>query len=116
MSDQKKSEFQISLNYPKQYTKNLAYLAIKSGASRIIDTDDDNFPDISEWENLLKSEFKIFDMHPLKRYYLKIFIHFYTYIPFRQDSLILLILMSLTHAMIIERHAKKMLSWMHGSW
>ena len=56
ISDQKKSEFKIRLQLPENhYTrKNLAYLfAIKSGASQIIDTDDDNFPDINEWENLL---------------------------------------------------------------
>ena len=48
--------------------KNLAYLfAIKSGASRIIDTDDDNFPDIREWEKLLKSEFEIFEHTPSEK-------------------------------------------------
>ena len=65
--DQTKSEFKISTQLPENhYTrKNLAYLfAIKSGASRIIDTDDDNFPDISEWEKLLKSKFKIFEHAP----------------------------------------------------
>ena len=44
--DQKKSGFTISRQLPENhYTrKNLAYLyAIKSGATRIIDTDDDNF-------------------------------------------------------------------------
>ena len=69
MSDQKKSEFKISNQLPENhYTrKNLAYLfAIKSGASRIIDTDDDNFPDISEWEILLNSEFEIFEHEPSK--------------------------------------------------
>ena len=70
ISDQKKSKFQISLQLPENhYTrKNLAYLfAIKSGASQIIDTDDDNFPVISEWENLLKSEFEIFEHAPSKK-------------------------------------------------
>ena len=64
ISDQKKSKFKISLQLPdNHYTrKNLAYLfAIKSGASQIIDTDDDNFPNISEWKNLLNSEFEIFE-------------------------------------------------------
>ena len=64
ISDQKKSEFKIGTQLPENhYTrKNLAYLfAIKSGAARIIDTDDDNFPDISEWDKLLKSEFEILE-------------------------------------------------------
>ena len=67
ISDQKESEFKISSQLPENhYTrKNLAYLlAIKSGASRIIDTDDDNFPDINEWKCLLKSEFEIFEHTP----------------------------------------------------
>jgi hypothetical protein len=62
ISDQKKSEFKIGTQLPENhYTrKNFAYLyAIKSGAARIIDTDDDNFPEISEWDKLLKSEFEI---------------------------------------------------------
>ena len=70
ISDQKKSEFKISAQLPENhYTrKNLAYLfAIKAGASRIIDTDDDNFPNISEWENLLKSEFVIFEHAPSEK-------------------------------------------------
>ena len=60
----RKSEFKIGTQLPENhYTrKNLAYLyAIKSGATRIIDTDDDNFPEISEWDKLLKSEFEIFE-------------------------------------------------------
>ena len=70
ISDQKKSNFKISLQLPENhYTrKNLAYLfAIKSGASQIIDTDDDNFPDISEWEKLLKSDFEIFEHAPSEK-------------------------------------------------
>jgi hypothetical protein len=70
ISDQKKSEFKISLQLPENhYTrKNLAYLfAIKAGATRIIDTDDDNFPNISEWEKLLKSEFEIFEHAPSEK-------------------------------------------------
>lgn len=67
ISHQKKSGFKISGQLPENhYTrKNLAYLfAIKSGASRIIDTDDDNFPYISKWEKLLKSEFEVFEHAP----------------------------------------------------
>ena len=87
MSDQKKSEFQISLKLPENnYTrKNLAYLfAIKSGASRIIDTDDDNFPDISEWENLLKSEFEIFEHAPSEKILFKNIYSYFSHsdIPF----------------------------------
>ena len=70
ISDQKKSEFKISVQLPQNhYTrKNLAYLfAIKAGASRIIDTDDDNFPNISDWEKLLKSEFEIFEHAPSEK-------------------------------------------------
>ena len=70
ISDQKKSEFKICLQLPENhYTrKNLAYLlAIKAGASQIIDTDDDNFPDITEWENLLNSEFEIFEHAPSEK-------------------------------------------------
>ena len=67
ISDQKKSEFKISIQLPENhYTrKNLAYLfAIKSGASQIIDTDDDNFPDINEWKKLLNSDFELFEHAP----------------------------------------------------
>ena len=67
ISDQKKSEFKISSLLPENhYTrKNIAYLfAIKSGASRIIDTDDDNFPYVNEWKKLLESEFEIFEHAP----------------------------------------------------
>ena len=70
ISDQKESEFKISSQLPENhYTrKNLAYLfAIKSGASRIIDTDDDNFPNIREWECLLESEFEIFEHTPSEK-------------------------------------------------
>ena len=69
ISDQKNSEFKISSLLPENhYTrKNLAYLfAIKSDASRIIDTDDDNFPYVNEWEKLLESEFEIFEHAPSK--------------------------------------------------
>ena len=65
--DQKKSGFTIIRQLPENhYTrKNLAYLyAIKSGATRIIDTDDDNFPNIIEWNELLKSEFEILEHAP----------------------------------------------------
>ena len=57
ITDQENSEFKIGNQLPENhYTrKNLAYLyAIKSGATRIIDTDDDNFPDIIELENTFK--------------------------------------------------------------
>ena len=70
ISDQKRSDFEVSHHLPENhYTrKNLAYLfAIESGASRIIDTDDDNFPDINEWEKLLKSEFEIFEHAPSEK-------------------------------------------------
>ena len=67
ISDQNNSDFRISNELPENhYTrKNLAYLfAIKSGASSIIDTDDDNFPYVIEWEKLLKSEFECFEHAP----------------------------------------------------
>ena len=67
ISDQKNSEFTINRQLPENhYTrKNLAYLfAIKSGASRIIDTDDDNFPDVIAWNKLLKSEFEVLEHAP----------------------------------------------------
>ena len=70
MSDQKKSEFKISLQLPQNhYTrKNLAYLfAIKSGASRIIDTDDDNFPYIDAWKNLVSNQFDLKILKPNER-------------------------------------------------
>ena len=70
ISDQKKSNFKISSHLPENhYTrKNISYLfAIKSGASRIIDTDDDNFPIIMEWENLLNSEFKKLEHAPSEK-------------------------------------------------
>ena len=62
MVDQLNSEFTIADLLPQNhYTrKNLGYLyAIKNGASAIIDTDDDNFPYILQWNNLLSSNFDI---------------------------------------------------------
>jgi len=62
MVDQLNSEFTIANILPlNHYTrKNLGYLyAIKNGASAIIDTDDDNFPNILQWNNLLSSNFDI---------------------------------------------------------
>ena len=62
ISDQKNSEFEIARQLPENhYTrKNLAYLyAIKSGASRIIDTDDDNFPYKNIWNILLSNNFEV---------------------------------------------------------
>jgi len=62
LSDQKKSGFTITNLLPENhYTrKNIGYLyAIKNGANAIIDTDDDNFPLILEWEKLLKPKFQI---------------------------------------------------------
>ena len=62
MVDQLNSEFTIANILPlNHYTrKNLGYLyAIKNGASAIIDTDDDNFPYILQWNNLLSSNFDI---------------------------------------------------------
>ena len=63
LEDQLKSEFATAKLLPENhYTrKNLGYLyAIKSGAQAIIDTDDDNFPIITQWNNLLNSNFEIF--------------------------------------------------------
>ena len=60
--DQKDSEFEIASQLPENhYTrKNIAYLyAIKSGASRIVDTDDDNFPYNNIWNTLLSNNFEI---------------------------------------------------------
>jgi hypothetical protein len=60
LSDQKKSGFTITNLLPENhYTrKNIGYLyAIKNGANAIIDTDDDNFPLILEWHNLLSCNF-----------------------------------------------------------
>lgn len=62
ISDQKNSEFEIARELPENhYTrKNIAYLyAIKSGASRIIDTDDDNFPHKNIWNIILSNNFII---------------------------------------------------------
>lgn len=64
IEQQLKSEFTTAKLLPENhYTrKNLGYLyAIKSGAQAIIDTDDDNFPIITQWNNLLNSNFEIFD-------------------------------------------------------
>ena len=67
MVDQLNSEFTIANILPlNHYTrKNLGYLyAIKNGASAIIDTDDDNFPNILQWNNLLSSNFDINEHAP----------------------------------------------------
>lgn len=64
LEDQLMSEFAIASLLPENhYTrKNLGYLyAIKKGAHAIIDTDDDNFPNIHQWNNLLNSNFEIFE-------------------------------------------------------
>lgn len=64
LEDQLMSEFAIASLLPENhYTrKNLGYLyAIKKGAHVIIDTDDDNFPNIHQWNNLLNSNFEIFE-------------------------------------------------------
>ena len=62
MVDQLNSEFTIANILPlNHYTrKNLGYLyAIKNGADAIIDTDDDNFPNVFEWDKLLNFDFEI---------------------------------------------------------
>ena len=64
LDDQIKSEFATASLLPENhYTrKNLGYLyAIKKGAQAIIDTDDDNFPNIHQWNNLLNSNFEVFE-------------------------------------------------------
>ena len=64
LEDQLNSNFTIASLLPENhYTrKNLGYLyAIKKGAQAIIDTDDDNFPIITQWNNLLNSNFEIFE-------------------------------------------------------
>jgi hypothetical protein len=64
LKDQLNSDFTIASLLPENhYTrKNLGYLyAIKKGAQAIIDTDDDNFPNIHQWNNLLNSNFEVFE-------------------------------------------------------
>lgn len=64
LKDQLNSDFTIASLLPENhYTrKNIGYLyAIKNGANAIIDTDDDNFPNISQWNNLLSSNFEVFE-------------------------------------------------------
>ena len=64
LKDQLSSDFAIASLLPENhYTrKNLGYLyAIKKGAQAIIDTDDDNFPNIHQWNNLLNSNFEVFE-------------------------------------------------------
>ena len=64
LEDQLMSDFAIASLLPENhYTrKNLGYLyAIKKGAHAIIDTDDDNFPNIQQWNNLLNSSFQVFE-------------------------------------------------------
>jgi hypothetical protein len=63
LKDQLSSDFAIASLLPENhYTrKNLGYLyAIKKGAQAIIDTDDDNFPNIIKWNNLLSAKFESF--------------------------------------------------------
>ena len=57
------------INYLKIITrvKILHIFCNKIRCSQIIDIDDDNFPIISEWENLLKSEFEIFEHAPSEK-------------------------------------------------
>lgn len=58
---QKKSVFQISKSLlENHYTrKNIGYLyALEKGASMIIDTDDDNFPYVEKWSELLNDKTK----------------------------------------------------------
>ena len=79
MVDQLNSEFTIANILPlNHYTrKNLGYLyAIKNGASAIIDTDDDNFPYILQWNNLLSSNFDINEHAPSENISFK---NIYTY-------------------------------------
>lgn len=57
---QKHSSFITAKLLPENHyvRKNLGYLlAIKNGAKEIIDTDDDNFPFIEKWQELLKNDF-----------------------------------------------------------
>ena len=64
LEDQLNSEFAITSILPKNHyaRKNLGYLyAIKKGAHSIIDTDDDNFPNIIKWQNLLNSNFEVYE-------------------------------------------------------
>jgi len=64
LEEQRESEFAIAKLLPENhYTrKNLGYLyAIKKGAHAIIDTDDDNFPNIQQWNNFLNSSFEVFE-------------------------------------------------------
>lgn len=70
ITEQLNSEFTIASLLPENhYTrKNLGYLdAIKKGANAIIDTDDDNFPDVIAWNKLLKSEFEVFEHVPSRK-------------------------------------------------
>jgi hypothetical protein len=70
MVEQLNSEFTIANLLPQNhYTrKNIGYLhAIKNGASAIIDTDDDNFPDVIAWNKLLKSEFEVLEHTPSEK-------------------------------------------------
>ena len=65
LEDQLNSEFTMAKLLPvNHYTrKNLGYLhAIKKGADAIIDTDDDNFPNISRWNHLLSSNFEVYQL------------------------------------------------------
>jgi hypothetical protein len=70
LEDQIKSEFTTASLLPENhYTrKNLGYLyAIKKGAQAIIDTDDDNFPNIQQWNKLLNSNFEVLEHAPSKK-------------------------------------------------
>lgn len=70
LSAQLNSEFTMVSHLPENhYTrKNLGYLyAIKKGANAIIDTDDDNFPNLLEWNNLLKSNFEVNEHSPSEK-------------------------------------------------
>jgi hypothetical protein len=79
LEDQHNSEFTIAKLLPENhYTrKNLGYLyAIKKGAHAIIDTDDDNFPNILQWNNLLSSNFEVYEHSPSEK---KLFKNIYSY-------------------------------------
>ena len=79
LEEQIESDFTLARLLPENhYTrKNLGYLyAVKNGAQAIIDTDDDNFPNITQWNILLNSNFEIFEHSSSKNISFK---NIYTY-------------------------------------
>jgi hypothetical protein len=67
IDEQHNSEFTIANILPDNHyaKKNIGYLyAIKNGAKTIIDTDDDNFPEVIKWNKLLNSEFETNEHSP----------------------------------------------------